>query len=368
MVHVNDMRYNSNNMYKPSADFQINFLNNIQWLLESSSYTSTYKFALLMSLSNLSIESGIDDNRICSISYLQLAEQFIHLYWTHALPFSKQKPNSVLRQSHTTGQIKVINCILDLQAEAKTINLNTAHAFNKQKWDSTLKDIARTIKTYPAKHLQSAKNNTQREFLYHYNAKSKEIVLNAGIAYCLAKFSKIIHKLCQQYWSEFVRKNRHNQEYFNEDLDLYYFLFNQSRQSLNALVPLLTDIQKGQCFYCHNSIKGTPEVDHFIPWSKYPIDTLHNFVLADHKCNNSKRDFLAEERFYDSWLIRNDDYGKLIGSEGKSLGFISNIQRSETISQWAYQVAIEHSDLVWSPGTGNRLRTIDPRLLRHLRG
>lgn len=358
----------SNNLYKPTADFQIGFLNNIQWLLESSSYTSTYKFALLISLSNLSIESGIDDNSAYSISYLQLAEQFIHLYWTHALPFSKEKPTSILRQSHTAGQIKVINCILDLQTEVQTTKLNTARVLNKQKWNSTLKDIARTIKMYPAKHLQSAENQSQREFLYHYNSKSKEIVLNSGIAYCLAKFSKIIHKLCQQYWSEFVRKNRHNQEYFNEDLDLYYFLFNQPRQSLSTLVPLLTDIQDGCCFYCHDSIKGTPEVDHFIPWSKYQVDTLHNFVLADHKCNNSKRDYLAEERFYDSWLVRNDKHGKIIENNGKALGFISNIQRSETISQWAYQVAIEHSDLVWSPDKNNRLRTIDPRLLRSLRG
>lgn len=363
-----DTHFMSKNLYKSTADFQIGFLNNIQWLLESSSYTSTYKFALLISLSNLSIESGIDDNSAYSISYLQLAEQFIHLYWTHALPFSKQEPNSILRQSHTAGQIKVINCILDLQTEVKTTKLNTARVLNKQKWDSTLKDIARTIKTYPAKHLQSAENKSQREFLYHYNSKSKEITLNSGVAYCLAKFSKIIQKLCQQYWSEFVRKNRHNQEYFNEDLDLYYFLFNQSRQSLNTLVPLLTDIQDGCCFYCNKSIRGTPEVDHFIPWSKYQIDTLHNFVLADHECNNSKRDYLAEERFYDSWLVRNDKYGKLIEGEGKSLGFISNIQRSETISQWAYQVAVEHNDLVWSPDKSNRLRTINPALLRNLRG
>ena len=357
-----------NNLYRPTADFQIGFLNNIQWLLESSSYTSTYKFALLISLSNLAIESGIDDNSTYSVSYLQIAEQFIHLYWTHALPFSKQEPDSILRQSNTIGQIKVINCILDLQKEAKTTKLNTARILDTHKWQSTLKEIARTIKTYPAKHLQSAENKSHREFLYHYDSKSKEIKLNPGIAYCLAKFSKIINKLCQQYWSEFVRKNRHNQEYFNEDLDLYYFLFNQSRQNLNILVPLLSDIQHGYCFYCHNQIKGTPEVDHFIPWSKYQIDTLHNFVLADHSCNNSKRDYLAEERFYDSWLIRNQDYGKLMNNEGKSLGFISNILRSETIGRWAYQVAIEHNDLVWSPDKSNRLRTINPALLQNLIG
>lgn len=37
----------------PSADFQIDFLRNLQWLLESSSYNTTYKFALIIALSNL---------------------------------------------------------------------------------------------------------------------------------------------------------------------------------------------------------------------------------------------------------------------------------------------------------------------------
>ncbi|MGE6342162.1 hypothetical protein [Psychrobacter sp. NPDC078929] len=64
------------------AEFQLNFLRRIQWLLESSSYTSTYKFALLMAMVNLSIESGINNDSEHSISYEQLAEQFIQLYWT----------------------------------------------------------------------------------------------------------------------------------------------------------------------------------------------------------------------------------------------------------------------------------------------
>ena len=53
----------------PTAEFQLNFLRRIQWLLESSSYTSTYKFALLMAMTNLSIESAINDSSECSISY-----------------------------------------------------------------------------------------------------------------------------------------------------------------------------------------------------------------------------------------------------------------------------------------------------------
>jgi len=181
----------------PTAEFQLNFLRRIQWLLESSSYTSTYKFALLMAMVNLSIESGIDDDSEHSISYEQLAEQFIQLYWTQALPYSDQNSDSVIRQSSTTGQASVINSILDLQHKTKTNSLTMARTQNIKLWQSTIKDIASTIKKYPARYLQSAEDKVSREFLYVYDTKSKVITLRSGITYCFTRFSKIINKLCQ---------------------------------------------------------------------------------------------------------------------------------------------------------------------------
>lgn len=171
-----------------------------------------------MATTNLAIESGVSDDRECSISYQQLAEQFIQLYWTQALPFSDQSSDSILRQSSTTGQASVINSILSLQT--KTTSLTVARTKNTKLWQSTIKDIASTIKKYPAKHLQSAEDKVSREFLYTYDSKSNLIILKPGIAYCFTRFSKIINKLCQQYWTEFVRKNRHNQIYFSDDIDL----------------------------------------------------------------------------------------------------------------------------------------------------
>ena len=351
----------------PTADFQLNFLRRIQWLLESSSYTSTYKFALLMAMTNLSIESATSDNSECGISYEELAEQFVQLYWTQTLPFSHQDDDSVLKQSSTAGQAKVITSILKLQQETKTTSIRVARTCSTKNWQSTIKEVAQTIKNNPAKYLQSAEDKVSREFLYTYDSTSNVITLKPGIAYCFTRFSKIINKLCQQYWTEFVRKNRHNQPYFSDDVDLQKFLFHQSRQNLKVLESILINTQQGQCFYCHKNLKNNIEVDHFIPWSKYPIDTTHNFVLTDHNCNNSKRDYLAEELFYEKWLERNQRHGHTIEQQAKTIGFITNQQRSETISQWAYQIAVEHDDLVWSPKQSIKLRTINPDLLPMLR-
>jgi 5-methylcytosine-specific restriction endonuclease McrA len=71
-----------------------------------------------------------------------------------------------------------------------------------------------------------------------------------------------------------------------ETLDLREFLFGAERNALGAVRPVLMDLQDGKCFYCKQSMRSEAgHVDHFIPWSKYPIDLGHNFVLADSKCN-----------------------------------------------------------------------------------
>ncbi len=38
----------------------------------------------------------------------------------------------------------------------------------------------------------------------------------------------------------------------------------------------------------HKVAPGTAHIDHFIPWSRYPIDLGHNFVLAHAGCNSAK--------------------------------------------------------------------------------
>jgi 5-methylcytosine-specific restriction endonuclease McrA len=51
------------------------------------------------------------------------------------------------------------------------------------------------------------------------------------------------------------------------------------------------------------AIKPLPEleVDHFIPFSLYPRDLMHNFVLACPSCNRSKSDSLAARVHLDRW-------------------------------------------------------------------
>jgi 5-methylcytosine-specific restriction endonuclease McrA len=71
--------------------------------------------------------------------------------------------------------------------------------------------------------------------------------------------------------------------------DLGSFLFGHERGVLEAYRPILRDVQAGRCFYCQNDLKRSMEVDHFVPWSRYPTDLGRNFVLAHPSRNNAKR-------------------------------------------------------------------------------
>lgn len=84
----------------PSAEEQLNFLQKIQLILEAGDFTSTYKFALLLSLTNLAITKGKDTEHTLILKYEDIAEQFIVQYWKQSLPYEYvDEENFVLQQN-----------------------------------------------------------------------------------------------------------------------------------------------------------------------------------------------------------------------------------------------------------------------------
>ena len=71
----------------PTPQEQLKFLKHIQQILQSGMFTSTYKFALLMSITRLAIEQGQDTGATLHLDYQDIAEKFIELYWKQSLPF-----------------------------------------------------------------------------------------------------------------------------------------------------------------------------------------------------------------------------------------------------------------------------------------
>ena len=66
-------------------------------------------------------------------------------------------------------------------------------------------------------------------------------------------------------------------------------------------------------------------MDHFVAWSRYPVDLAHNFVLADGRCNGQKRDRLPACEHLAAWTERNVKYGEELGAELARRGVVAEL-------------------------------------------
>jgi len=120
------------------------------------------------------------------------------------------------------------------------------------------------------------------------------------------------------------------------EADLERFLFGADRMPLNAVRGPLTELQGHSCFYCGKGLGGRADVDHFIPWSRYPDDGLDNLVAAHPACNNNKRDFLASAEHVEHWVARAQDRRNDIDSIATDVAWQRDERRSRAVATAIY--------------------------------
>jgi hypothetical protein len=129
--------------------------------------------------------------------------------------------------------------------------------------------------------------------------------------------------------------------------DLGSILFGQERASLEAYRPILLDVQHGICLYCQKDLSRKTQVDHFIPWSRYPADLGQNFVLAHDRCNNAKSDYLAAEKHLAAWAERNRLHQEELQSRLQEAALPYDMSASLQIAKWVYQHTEKSNGQVW---------------------
>ena len=334
-------------MHIPAAQEQLKFLKNIQLILQSGSFSSTYKFALLISLSRLAIEKGKDSGESLSLEYTDIAEKFIELYWKQAVPYTFNDEGQLILNQNNGKQAAIVNQIIKLRKIYSSLGLLRR---DSEEWLTLLKEVECTVKKMPVRYLQNI-NGQNFEFLYQLDHCSKQLILLPQVMYCLRQFSEIIEELCQKRWIDYIRKNSTNAPILNQLPNLERFMFEPTRNQLNAVANVLVELQECRCFYCNKEMKrGAYAVDHFIPWSMYPSDTGHNFVLVDSNCNSKKSNFLASNKFLHKWQERNEEQDLIIVDRISVLGFLTDKERSHKVAEWAYAQGKENNYLMWMGG------------------
>jgi 5-methylcytosine-specific restriction endonuclease McrA len=330
-------------MRPPSPEAQLAFLAKLQRLFAEGDFTATYKFALLISVADLAVELGADDGSTLSLSIRQIAERFISLYWNHTSPYGTGSIGKAGVLSQNVGnQAAVLTAIAEFRTTSGASTIT--QAMREPGYASLVTRVAATVSAQPLNYLQNF-GGTCDPFLYERSGRGS-VQLKSGIGYCLRRFYPLVQQLSRSHWAAHVKSNRRNQRYFSDAGDLEEFLFSASRQSLVMVSRGLLKLDGDRCFYCGNTL-GDMDVDHFIPFSLYPRDLPHNFVLAHPSCNRSKSDSLAARRHLERWLERITKFEESLLEIGASAGLSGDRLTVERVATWGYSNACAAGGNAW---------------------
>jgi len=348
-------------MVPPDPERQVQFLFNVQRLISDGSFVATYKFALLLALADLAVERGDDTTEALPLDTTDLAEKFVGQYWRQLLPWVHIGTGSagVLHQATGSGAA-ILNRVA---GEHERFQGSLARLRrDRRQWQTLLGDVARVIEVMPLWKLQTI-GRDRLDFLYPNVGKGKSIRLHGEAVYCLRRFRDLIGDMAETAWVRFVRRLPRNQPIIGEGPDLREFLFGTDRTALRTVRDLLREVDGNRCFYCERAIGGEAAVDHFVPWSRYPLDLGHNYVLADARCNGFKLDRLPSAEHLAHWCERNAGADWTAALERQLLPH--DRVRTARVAAWAYGQAERAKATVWQEGKDG-LVALDRRWRRTL--
>ena len=318
---------------------QVEILLKVQRLLIEGGFVASYKFALLQAALDIAVEIGDDSDATLRVPINRIAEKFIQYYWRQVIPYVPgRRPREVAgggivsdRDERYAAEPRILHQITAPRATILELVRDSHRRFggslasaraDRRTWVKLVTGVGRIVREMPLWKLQTVSGGDD-DFLYA-NCRGEnvtEIELRPGVAFTLRQFHGLLQELVRSAWVRFVRRLERNRAILGDSEDLHEFLFGSERASLEPYKPILRDVQEGRCFYCARPLTArTEHVDHFVPWSRYPVDLAHNFVLTDSSCNDSKSDLLASVDHLERWSRRNAAVGEELAQRASTAG------------------------------------------------
>ena len=333
-------------------------------ILELGKQSATYKYALFTAILDLCIEktsaTGVPPT---TLTTPELAENVIELYWPHALPYPDK---GVLQQGGGKDeQAEIVGAIERFRlkrASASEDLLHRARVGHQRAWQQLARFVEWKLIEMPIPRLQVSGTGEDR-FLYEYGWAQgitqgvvgayqrgvpgefdNRLLLRPGVAEGLLRLNGILRPVLRREWAVKVASMNGLPESRLEE-----FLFGASRIPLGEVRGPLAELQGGRCFYCEDALRGPTDVDHFIPWARYPDNGLDNLVVAHARCNNRKRDFLAAAEHVERWAARNAERANDIAQAAVDFTWERDAARSRSVAVATYS-RLDEGAKVWIEG------------------
>jgi 5-methylcytosine-specific restriction endonuclease McrA len=290
-------------------------------LLDTGSFTASYKYAVLLAVLDAVLEGTDEHGRPPTMLHgRDIGRRVLELYWPQARPFTDDGPLAQSRQRDLVRKIAEFRVAHHVPEHATVERVRMQHP---DAFGALEREVVATVVRYPIPLLQkigAGGRAVERPFIYTYGWRmgvGASVVHSDGFddrmhliddaGEHLAALAGLLRPVIEREWLQFVAaRNDANVE----ELRLQRFLFGSERIGLVALVEPLHAVQDGRCFYCVGSAGGGWEIDHFLPWARLPDNKLDNLVLAHARCNNDKRAALASLEHLARWTQRFDPAGQ----------------------------------------------------------
>jgi len=292
-------------------------------LLDEGLFTATYKYAVLLGLIDLSLESGAEvGGDSLTLTSRQLAGKVLAAYWPQVRPLPLHDGRIPRQNGQGSRDARIVRLIDAYKRDRGRECSSPAEVGLRDPggYEGLLTEVERVLIEMPLPRLQSV-GASNDQFLYtiawttevsrtlvnRYLAGrgtdfDNRIILRPGVALALIQLNGLLRPLIQRSWALKVAQLNHLDEAVLHD-----FLFGQERSALARVRGPLAQLQEGRCFYCDGSLERAVVVDHFLPWARVPNNNLENLVAAHARCNGAKRDFLPALGHVARWRSRCDD-------------------------------------------------------------
>ena len=294
-------------------------------LIDSGRYSATYKFATLLAILDLAAETTDPDTGPPDVLHgRDVAARVIELYWPQSAGYAAT-PDSLKRTLSQSPQNDIPAKLArwrDHHRLGDGATLTDAERADPKGWANLVADLTAIVIGMPLAKLQKfgdGRNAVEDRFIYDFRwaeeVKRPTVErTDSTIAFTFGRVSAsglFGSPRCFGLWS------KRNGPSGSQTATPTSSTTNCSTRSSSGAERIDLDrgprsaarTPGGDCFYCLQRVRQRPEVDHSLPWSRHPDNTLDNLVAAHRACNGAKSASIAGLDHLEHWLAGSKQEG-----------------------------------------------------------